>query len=97
MQVALGRRVGLYRFCGDIGRGNFSRVKLAVHQLTRGEFSHTIINRNNNYCQIYCFKFLLDKVAIKVVDRRRLDTRASRMLSREVMTLECVHHPNILR
>lgn len=36
-QVALGRRVGLYRYCGDIGRGNFSRVKLAVHQLTKGE------------------------------------------------------------
>lgn len=72
-EVALGRRVGLYRFCGDIGRGNFSRVKLAVHQLTR------------------------DKVAIKVVDRGRLDARALRMLSREVTTLECVHHPNILR
>ncbi|XP_055295569.1 serine/threonine-protein kinase NIM1 isoform X3 [Sitodiplosis mosellana] len=72
-EVALGRRIGLYRFCGDIGRGNFSRVKLAVHQLTR------------------------DKVAIKVVDRGRLDTRALRMLSREVATLECVHHPNILR
>lgn len=39
----------------------------------------------------------LDKVAIKVVDRGRLDTRALRMLSREVTTLECVHHPNILR
>ncbi|XP_031622989.1 serine/threonine-protein kinase NIM1, partial [Contarinia nasturtii] len=72
-EVALGRRIGFYRFCGDIGRGNFSRVKLAVHQLTR------------------------DKVAIKIVDRGKLDTRALRMLSREVATLECVHHPNILR
>lgn len=32
-----------------------------------------------------------------MVDRGRLDTRALRMLSREVATLECVHHPNILR
>uniref|UniRef100_A0A336LTM6 CSON000143 protein n=2 Tax=Culicoides sonorensis TaxID=179676 RepID=A0A336LTM6_CULSO len=61
-EVALGRRVGLYRFCGDIGRGNFSH-----------------------------------KVAVKVVDRGRLDARALRMLSREVSTLECVHHPFILR
>lgn len=38
-----------------------------------------------------------DKVAVKIVDRGRLDTRALRMLSREVSTLECVHHPNILR
>ncbi|XP_055684675.1 serine/threonine-protein kinase NIM1 [Lutzomyia longipalpis] len=63
----------MYKFCKDIGRGNFSKVKLAVHQLTR------------------------DSVAIKVVDRTRLDARALRMLSREVTTLECVHHPNILR
>ncbi|KAM8717261.1 hypothetical protein ACLKA7_004030 [Drosophila subpalustris] len=74
-EVTIGRRIGLYRFCGDIGRGNFSKVKLAVHQLTR------------------------DKVAIKVVDldRAGLDAKALRMLSSEIATLECVHHPNILR
>ncbi|XP_001356997.4 serine/threonine-protein kinase NIM1 isoform X1 [Drosophila pseudoobscura] len=74
-RVTIGRRIGLYRFCGDIGRGNFSKVKLAVHQLTR------------------------DKVAIKVVDldRAGLDAKALRMLSSEIATLECVHHPNILR
>lgn len=43
------------------------------------------------------FILFSDKVAIKVVDRGRLDARALRMLSREVTTLECVHHPNILR
>jgi hypothetical protein len=36
-EIALEKRVGLYRFCGDIGRGNFSRVKKAVHLLTKGE------------------------------------------------------------
>lgn len=36
--------VGFYRFCGDIGRGNFSRVKLAVHQLTRGKWQTQIHN-----------------------------------------------------
>lgn len=44
-----------------------------------------------------CVPYALDKVAIKVVDRGRLDTRALRMLAREVSTLECVHHPNVLR
>ncbi|KAH8376965.1 hypothetical protein KR093_002361 [Drosophila rubida] len=79
-EVTIGRRIGLYRFCGDIGRGNFSKVKLAVHQLTR------------------LFRFA-DKVAIKVVDldRAGLDAKALRMLSSEIATLECVHHPNILR
>lgn len=37
-EVALEKRVGLYKFCGDIGRGNFSRVKKAVHLLTKGEY-----------------------------------------------------------
>lgn len=36
-EVTLEKRVGLYKFCGDIGRGNFSRVKKAVHLLTKGE------------------------------------------------------------
>ena len=36
-EIALEKRVGLYRFCGDIGRGNFSRVKKAIHLLTKGE------------------------------------------------------------
>lgn len=72
-EVALGRRVGSYKFIKDIGRGNFSKVKLAAHQLTR------------------------DNVAVKIVDRSRLDARAQRMLSSEVLTLESLHHPNVLR
>lgn len=35
-EIALEKRVGLYRFCGDIGRGNFSRVKKGIHLLTKG-------------------------------------------------------------
>lgn len=35
-EIALEKRVGLYKFCGDIGRGNFSRVKKAIHLLTKG-------------------------------------------------------------
>lgn len=42
-------------------------------------------------------QFTLDKVAIKIVDRSRLDAKNLRMLSREIQTLECVQHPYILR
>lgn len=35
-EVNLGCRVGLYRFRGELGSGNFSRVKMGVHQLTKG-------------------------------------------------------------
>lgn len=72
-EVALGRRVGAYKFIKDIGRGNFSKVKLATHQLTR------------------------DNVAVKIIDRARLDARAQRMLGQEVITLESLEHPNVLR
>lgn len=36
-EVALEKRVGFYKFCGDIGRGNFSRVKSGIHLLTKGK------------------------------------------------------------
>lgn len=35
-EVNLGRRVGLYKFRCKLGCGNFSQVKLAIHQLTKG-------------------------------------------------------------
>lgn len=34
-----GRRIGFYRIRGDIGLGNFSRVKLGVHLLAKGNRS----------------------------------------------------------
>lgn len=72
-EISLGRRVGLYRFSGDIGSGNFSQVKLAVHQLTK------------------------DKVAIKIIEKSKLDAKTRKMLSREISTMETIHHSNIIR
>lgn len=43
-EVTLGKRVGFYRFRGDLGSGNFSQVKLANHQLTKGQYSLFIIH-----------------------------------------------------
>lgn len=34
--VTLERRIGFYRFKGDAGTGNFSRVKIGIHCLTKG-------------------------------------------------------------
>ena len=36
--VAMNRRVGFYKFKSEIGAGNFSKVKLAHHQLTNGTY-----------------------------------------------------------
>lgn len=50
-EVALEKRVGLYKFCGDIGRGNFSRVKKAVHLLTKGKKKKNCVN----LCSVFVF------------------------------------------
>jgi hypothetical protein len=35
-EMALGKRIGFYRFKSELGTGNFSKVKLAINLLTRG-------------------------------------------------------------
>lgn len=35
--LTFGRRVGLYELRGEIGSGNFSRVRYGIHDLTKGE------------------------------------------------------------
>ena len=36
--LSLGHRVGFYQIKGNIGKGNFSSVKIAIHALTKGNF-----------------------------------------------------------
>ena len=36
-ELTLGRRIGFYRFSSELGSGNFSKVKLATHLLTKGK------------------------------------------------------------
>ncbi|KAL4005047.1 hypothetical protein ACER0C_004760 [Sarotherodon galilaeus] len=38
-----------------------------------------------------------DKVALKILDRTRLDAEAQRLLSREISSMEALHHPNVIR
>lgn len=40
---------------------------------------------------------LADKVALKILDKTRLDTQAQRLLSREVSSMEFLRHPNVVR
>ncbi|XP_046400165.1 serine/threonine-protein kinase NIM1 isoform X3 [Ischnura elegans] len=72
-EVNLGRRIGLYRIKGELGAGNFSQVKMGIHQLT-GE-----------------------RVAIKIVDKSKLEPKTQRMLNREIATMDSLRHPHIIR
>ena len=38
-EATLHKRVGFYRFRGELGNGNFSHVKIAVNSLTKGQWS----------------------------------------------------------
>uniref|UniRef100_A0AAQ5YC87 non-specific serine/threonine protein kinase n=1 Tax=Amphiprion ocellaris TaxID=80972 RepID=A0AAQ5YC87_AMPOC len=38
-----------------------------------------------------------DKVALKILDRMRLDAQAQRLLSREISSMESLQHPNVVR
>lgn len=39
----------------------------------------------------------VDKVALKILDKTRLDIQAQRLLSREITSMESVQHPNVVR
>lgn len=35
--TAVGKRIGLYKLSGELGKGNFSQVKTGYHELTKGK------------------------------------------------------------
>uniref|UniRef100_A0A915CUM0 non-specific serine/threonine protein kinase n=1 Tax=Ditylenchus dipsaci TaxID=166011 RepID=A0A915CUM0_9BILA len=72
-EIALGKRIGFYRLGKELGSGNFSKVKLGVHVLTK------------------------EKVAIKAMEKSKMDQKAQRLLAREIDNMELMHHPNIIR
>ncbi|KAF0992530.1 hypothetical protein HZS_345 [Henneguya salminicola] len=65
--------IGKYKLCKTIGKGNFAKVKLAIHILTKKE------------------------VAIKIVDKSKLNASGLIKLFREVRILKMLDHPNIVK
>lgn len=52
-----------------------------------------------NFSQVKLGLHLLtkDKVAIKILDKTKLDDKTQRLLLREITSMEKLHHPNIIR
>ncbi|CAI5441237.1 unnamed protein product [Caenorhabditis angaria] len=72
-EVALGKRIGFYRLGKELGAGNFSKVKLGIHVLTK------------------------EKVAVKIMDKAKMDQKAQKLLAREIQSMEKMNHPNIIK
>jgi serine/threonine-protein kinase NIM1 len=43
------------------------------------------------------FFYRIEKVAIKILDKTKLDEKTQRLLLREKSSIEKLHHPNIIR
>lgn len=52
-EFSLGKRIGFYRMRGDLGSGNFAKVKLGYHCLVKGLFSFVSDNIYYNNCKYY--------------------------------------------
>lgn len=72
-EILLNKLIGFYRIGSEIGIGNFSKVKLGLHLLTK------------------------EKVAIKILNKLKLDNKTQRLLLREISSMQKLHHPNIIR
>ena len=99
-EVMSGKRIGFYRLKGQLGAGNFSQVKLGVHLLTHGEWA------DSTTCSTRPVSLLPpvtlssgppERVAVKIMDRTRLDDSARLLLSREITCMERLEHRNLIR
>ncbi|GAA55553.1 serine/threonine-protein kinase NIM1 [Clonorchis sinensis] len=87
--------------CKTESSGNAPASRLRVNTTTVGLDFYRIQETigTGNFSQVKLATHILTKelVAIKVLDKTRMNTSTQKLLMREISILECLHHPNIIR
>ncbi|KAE8636392.1 hypothetical protein XENTR_v10002971 [Xenopus tropicalis] len=82
---------------------DMSRDEKTVKELTLGKRIGLYRMRgeigSGNFSQVKLGIHVLtkEKVAIKILDKTKLDQKTQRLLSREISSMEKLHHPNVIR
>ena len=85
------RIAGLYDLEHTIGKGHYAVVKLARHVFTGEKV------RLNKYSFLLSCICCLLQVAVKVIDKTKLDPESAADLMQEVRCMKLVQHPHIVR
>jgi serine/threonine-protein kinase SIK3 len=86
-------RVGYYELEKTIGKGNFAVVKLATHVVTNTKVRDSAKCRPSRLISLVLFT----QVAIKIIDKTKLDEENLKKIFREIQIMSTLRHPHIIR
>ena len=56
-----------------------------------------LFKARGNVCFKILFFLLAERVAVKIIDKGKLDVKTQKMVSREINIMDSLSHPNLIR